>query len=51
MLDGLFSIATTALIITGVGIALRPGSTLPAVIQRAGQALASVQLAAYGPTA
>lgn len=51
MIDGLVSIATTALIITGVGIALRPGSVLPSAIETATSGLAKIQLAAYGPTA
>jgi len=50
MLEKLFSIATTALIVTGVGIALRPGAPTAKVVEAGLSGLAKVQTAAYGPT-
>lgn len=49
MLDKIFSVFTTALVITGVGIAFRPGSSAPQVIDSAFSGLAKSQTAAFGP--
>lgn len=49
MLDKIFSVFTTALVITGVGIAFRPGSAAPQVIDATFTGLAKSQTAAYGP--
>lgn len=50
MLDKVVSIATTALLITAVGIALRPGAPTAKVIESAFSGLAKVQRAAFGPS-
>lgn len=50
MVDKIVSIFTTALIITGVGIALRPGSPTAKVIEASFSGLAKVQRAAFGPS-
>ena len=49
MFDKVFSVATTALIITGVGIALRPGAPTARVIEALLNGFAKIQNAAYGP--
>ncbi len=49
MVDKIVSIFTTALIITGVGIALRPNAPTAKVIESALSGLAKVQTAAFGP--
>jgi hypothetical protein len=46
MVDKFFSLFTTALIVTALGIALRPGSQAPAVIRAWMSGFASVQRAA-----
>lgn len=50
MVDKIVSIFTTALVITGVGIALRPGAPTAKVIESAFGGLAKVQRAAFGPS-
>lgn len=49
MMDKLVTIVTTALCVTAVGIALRPGAPTAKVIKAAGSALAGVEKATYGP--
>ena len=50
MLDNVVSIITTAFMVTAVGIALRPNSPLPKVIEATGTALSRSQTAAFGPS-
>ena len=49
MAEKFFTVLTTALAITAVGIALRPGSQAPGVITAFFKGFAGVQTAAYGP--
>lgn len=49
MVDKLVTIVTTALAVTAVGIALRPGAPTAKVIGASGTALARVQRASFGP--
>lgn len=49
MVDKIVSIATTALLVTAVGIALRPGAPTAKVLESAFSGLAKVQTAAFGP--
>lgn len=49
MIDKLVTIVTTALAVTAVGIALRPGAPTARVIMSSGSALAKVQRASFGP--
>lgn len=49
MVDKVISVFTTALIITGIGIALRPGSPLAKVIDVTLRGFANIQSAAFGP--
>jgi len=49
MIDKVVTIVTTALAITAVGIALRPGAPTAQVIRATGNAVAKIQTAAYGP--
>lgn len=46
MVDKFFTLFTTALVITGVGIALRPGSQAPGVIKAWMNGFAAVENAA-----
>lgn len=46
--DKIVSVFTTALIITGVGIALRPDAPTAKVIESTLKGFASIQRAAYG---
>lgn len=48
MVDKVVSVFTTALIITGVGIALRPGAPTAKVIDSMLKGFAGIQRAAYG---
>lgn len=48
MVDKFFSLFTTALVITGVGIALRPGAPTSGVIKSWMNGFAGVQRAASG---
>lgn len=48
MVDKFFSLFTTALVVTAVGIALRPGSKAPQVISAWLGGFAKVQSAAAG---
>lgn len=48
MVDKVVSVFTTALIVTGVGIALRPGAPTAKVIDSMLKGFAGIQLAAYG---
>ena len=50
MVDKIVSVFTTALVITGVGIALRPGAVTPKVIEAGLTGFAKVQRAAFGPS-
>ena len=50
MVDKIVSIFTTALVITGVGIALRPKAPTAAVISAATSGVADMQKAAFGPS-
>lgn len=49
MIDKLVTIVTTALAVTAVGIALRPGAPTAKVIAASGTSLAKVQRASFGP--
>ena len=49
MVDRIFAVATTALIITGLGIALRKGAPTAKVIEATLNGFAKIQRAAYGP--
>ena len=49
MVDKIATIAVTALIITGVGIALRRGAPTAAVVRSATNGFADIERAAYGP--
>lgn len=49
MLDKIASIVTSAFIVTGVGIALRPGAPTPRVLDALFGGIAKMQTAAYGP--
>jgi len=49
MVNGLFSVITTAFIITGVGIALRRGAPTAQVISATTGGIAQMQTAAFGP--
>lgn len=49
MVDKIVSVFVTALVITGIGIALRPGSPLPKVIQVTLEGFSKIQRSAYGP--
>lgn len=49
MIDKVIGVFTMALVITGVGIALRPGSSAPALADKVLSGFAGVQRAAYGP--
>jgi hypothetical protein len=46
--DKIISVFTTALIVTGVGIALRPGAPTATVIDSTLKGFAGIQRAAYG---
>lgn len=48
MVDKIVSVFTTALIVTGVGIALRPGAPTAKVIDSSLKGFAAIQRAAYG---
>ena len=50
MIDKIVSIAITAFVVTGVGIALRPGAPTANVIEAAFKGLARSQTAAFGPS-
>lgn len=47
--DKIFAVATTALVITGVGIALRPNAPTAKVIEATLTGFSKVQTAAFGP--
>jgi hypothetical protein len=49
MLDKLTTVLTTALAVTGVGIALRPNAPTAAVVKNFWAGFAGVERAAYGP--
>jgi hypothetical protein len=49
MFDKVFTVLTTALAITAVGIALRPGAPTAAVASSLLGGFAGIQKAAYGP--
>ena len=49
MIDKIVSIFTTALVITGLGIALRPKAQTAAVIGATTGGFAKIQTAAFGP--
>lgn len=49
MLDKIVTIATTALAVTAVGIALRPGAPTAKVITAATSGFAKIQRASFGP--
>lgn len=49
MIDKLATIAVTALVITGVGIALRPKAPTAQVLKSGLNGFANIQRAAYGP--
>jgi len=49
MVDKIVSIFTLALVVTGVGIALRPGAPTAQVLGTALSGFAKIQTAAYGP--
>lgn len=46
MVDKFFSLFTTALVVTAIGIALRPGSQAPSVIRAWMNGFSSIQRAA-----
>lgn len=48
MVDKVVSIFIMALVITGIGIAVRPGSQAPALVSKALTGFAGIQRAAYG---
>ncbi len=48
MIDKIIGVFTMALVITGLGIALRPGSQAPALASTILSGFAGVQRAAYG---
>lgn len=48
MVDKIVSVFTTALIVTAVGIALRPGAPTANVIKSSLEGFAKIQKAAYG---
>jgi hypothetical protein len=48
MFDKAFTILTTAFVITGVGIALRPGAPTAGVIKATTGGISGMQRAAYG---
>lgn len=50
MLDKVFTVFGTALVITGVGIALRPGAPTAAVVRETLSGFAGIQRAAFGPS-
>lgn len=50
MVDKIVSIFTTALLITGLGIALRPNAPTAKVIESTLSGFAKVQRAAFGPS-
>jgi hypothetical protein len=49
MFDKIATIAITALVVTGVGIALRPKAPTAAVLRSATNGFANIEKAAYGP--
>lgn len=49
MIDKLVTVLTTALAVTAVGIALRPGAPTANVITASGKAFAGIQRATFGP--
>jgi hypothetical protein len=49
MVDKLVSVFITALTVTGIGIALRPGAPTASVISATLNGFANVQKATYGP--
>lgn len=49
MIDKVFSVATTALVVTAVGIALRPGAPTANVVDSLLTGFAKIQTATYGP--
>lgn len=49
MIDKIATIAVTALIVTGVGIALRPKAPTARVIGAATNGFANIERATYGP--
>jgi len=49
MIDKIISVFIMALVITGLGIAVRPGSQAPAIIKESLGGFAKIQTAAYGP--
>ena len=51
MFDKVISVFVTALAITGLGIALRPGSQAAPVIAATTAGFAGIQTAAFGPGA
>jgi hypothetical protein len=48
MIDKVIGVFTMALVITGLGIAVRPGSQAPAVADSILKGFAGIQKAAYG---
>lgn len=48
MIDKVISVFIMALIITGLGIAVRPGSQAPQIIRESLTGFAGIQRAAYG---
>lgn len=51
MVNKIIGLFTTAFVITGLGIALRPGAPTASVIGTSLSGLAKIQTAAFGPTA
>ena len=49
MLDKLFALGTTFAIVTGVGIALRPGAPTANVVKALTSGFAGIEKGAYGP--
>jgi hypothetical protein len=50
MFDKVVGVFTTALVITGVGIALRPNAPTAKVVDSLLKGFAGIQKAAYGPS-
>ncbi|QOI67163.1 membrane DNA delivery protein [Microbacterium phage LuzDeMundo] len=48
MIDKIISVFVMALVITGLGIAVRPGSQAPALAEKILSGFAGIQRAAYG---
>ena len=49
MVDKVVSVFTTALVVAGVGISLRPGAPTDNVIKAVGSAFSQIVTATYGP--